>query len=272
MDENTETEDNGFDAVKRDRIAKARTFLADHGYRVSETLAGAVYDGLERLAGNRKLWFEPESPTRLHRTLRLQLLFTLLVPGGKASKAAVAASALDRLFLRKNRAVFALLRSRSIPRELKIKEVIRRLDSIVDDVMYKNVRFPRTKLDRVGFANNVLPSMLPELIRKLMDGPTEILHKALVDNVPGFGPKAAAHFMRNTGLQTMDTGFVPIVDTHIRRFMGIVGIAGSQKACGKEFAHLCQSLDVNPLLADALVWCVASGTEDPGSVDFGNWQ
>ena len=214
-------------------------------------LAESVYAGLETLARNGDLWTDaPWSAT-----LQEQFAFAMLVPGGRADKTVAAVKCL------RNHKVIPVTWDQTItPNAAMILCQIR-----------GHVRFPSQKAERLARALSLWACIIDIGQGQMTAAET---HARLVKQVQGFGPKAAAHFMRNTGLQTMDTDQVPIIDTHIRKLLealGAVSAGASQALCADAFTDVCDKAKTPMLLVDALAWCVYSGTSDPLTLDFGNF-
>lgn len=251
----TAKEDDRACNLRTERIHNALQILALVPDLPSPTpaLAGAVYDGLRKLEDNNKLW--TLDPWGL--VLQEQLAFAIMVPGGRADRAAAAVK-----LMRDNKILPVRRNQIFLPGAAELLLVIEKL-----------VRFPQQKAERLAKAlanwkTLVQLGQAPLLL-------TTLKHKLWMQNVDGFGPKAAAHFMRNTGLQSMSTDPIPIIDTHIRKLLlalGVVAAGAKQSVCAEAFNNVCMQNRAPMLLVDALAWCAYSGTTDPSSIDFGNFS
>lgn len=221
--------------------------------RVQELIAG-----LERFSVNRLTWWS-DDPLKL-RLLKLHLAFTMFVPGGRADKA--------------KHAVTVLYGSGILHADQSKADVTELTDAIY--VLIKgDVRFPNQKAYRLAKAL----IRWDHIVRKAKDillAPTPDAHEQLQRVVDGFGPKAAAHFMRNTGLMH-GYGALPIIDTHIIKMLDGLGFAvnphqDKYRQYEQHFAALARLLGIEPLLLDAVVWCAYAGNWDTSKSDFDNFQ
>ena len=189
-------------------------------------------------------------------------IFTLLVPGGRADKTSEAVKELLN-----TADVFSLCRIDPTAINILNKHALY--------AMFKSrVRFPERKADRLLLAMR----RWPEVVKLLQQGGRgllpEAMHMRLQSMVPGFGPKAAAHFMRNVGVHSVDTECIPIVDTHIRKFMELIGETpfrskyGGPASVADGFTSWCRNQGFPLLLADAVIWMMYSGTNETDMVDF----
>ncbi len=213
---------------------------------MNQAYAEELYDALQELGRNRRLWFDDPDDM----VLRCHLAFTILVPGGRARNAASVVRDLER---------DGYLTRGALPV----------MPQWWGDNAAHLIRFPRQKYERLVAAFIQYPDIVKTVLDNI-EAPVRRLRKELMAMVPGFGLKAAAHFMRNTGLQSMDTEFVPIPDTHVAKFMKMTG----QKPwkIGEAYMEVCEAEGLNPMLMDAMLWCRYSRTTDPVSLDFGNFE
>jgi len=198
----------------------------------------------------------------LNKTLVSHYAFTLLVPGGRADKAAEVVKDLITKY-----DVFALCQVDSSA------EAILNL-KVLEGLFMSRVRFPRQKAQNFTLAMRRWPEVI-KLCQEPLDADTA--HKRLVAMVPGFGQKAAAHFMRNIGLHNVDGDAVAIVDTHIQKFADMLQVNAPKRRYGTNsvsdaFRLWCKNNGYPLLLADAVVWMMYSRTQAENMVDFGGFD
>ena len=171
-------------------------------------------------------------------------IFTLLVPGGKASTTFEAVKRLIALDV--------------IPE--KPEELV---------VHLRGVRFANTKAHRLTKAIKQWPEVVALLREHL---PLRETHTRLIELVDGVGPKVAAHFLRNIGVQSATSAFIPIVDTHIRKFTMCLNPTLSTNSpelvVANCFVNWCETEKVSGLLADAVIWAGYSGLTENTETDF----
>lgn len=280
MAENTTTKKDDINKIKAERIKTALAALRVCGKTITSHTAETLYDELALMATFAPLWAKDP----YNKLFLKQLAFTLIVPGGKASKAAEAVKILESdtdwfsgiRYLQSN--VFG---TQTV------------LPQTVVDKLVPLMRFPKQKTLRLERAFRRYHNLVLQLSNTDLSD-TIAVHKLLMKTVKGFGPKAAAHFMRNTGLQTLDSTFIPIVDTHVMKFvraafpnalitikrtpMNMPRVPTTQaeqwlkatpKIYGEMYAEYCENNNANPLLLDAYLWCAYSNTTVPESIDFG---
>ena len=231
-----------------------------------EQRVAALQTSLSQFKINRGRWpKEVNSKTDAEHAdrfrLKLHLAFTLFVPSGRADRARMAVAELAKA------GVF----DRDWGRD-DLPALERRINGLIRSL----VRFPTQKAGRLAKALwgwSDLESFVQRNARP--DNPARTRH-CVQRLVPGFGPKAAAHFMRNTGLMH---GFsaLPIIDTHIVKMITRLGfdIDPGLPAYGqyeRHFSRLSRLLLVSPLLLDAVIWSAYSGNWNPGTADFDNFD
>jgi len=174
--------------------------------------------------------------------------FTMLVPGGKAAKARLA---VDRLF------------QTGFP---YLAEYTGRDIADISGIIKPYVRFHNTKATRLA----ILWAELPELGAKLAAMTVHECRDYLVKNIPGFGRKAAAHFMRNVGLSS-GADALPIIDVHIRKLFPELGDDAPYADFEHAFTRLAGMLGVSVHLLDACVWCSYANNWKNENADFDNF-
>jgi thermostable 8-oxoguanine DNA glycosylase len=199
---------------------------------------------------------------KLDKTLVAHYAFTLLVPGGRADKAAAVVKQLITDY-----DVFALCQVDTAAESILNLKVLEELFS-------SRIRFPRQKAENFVLAMRRWPEVVA-VCQSNLDADTA--HKRLVALVPGFGPKAAAHFMRNIGVHNVDGDAVAIVDTHIQKFVDMLQVNAPKRRYGKDsvavaFTLWCKNSGYPLLLADAVVWMMYSRTQADNMVDFGGFN
>lgn len=218
----------------------------------------ALEEGLERFTVNGLAWFS-EDPLKL-RLLKLHLAFTMFVPAGRADRA--------------RHAVMVLYGS-GILHDDQSKADAGDLTDAIYVLIKGDVRFPKQKAYRL--ANALI--RWDRIVKKAQDIlmlPKPDAREQLQRAVDGFGPKAAAHFMRNTGLMRSYSA-LPIIDTHIIKMIDGLGFAidpnrDKYKQYEQHFAALSRLLGLSPLLLDAVVWCAYAGNWDTSKSDFDNFK
>jgi len=198
----------------------------------------------------------------LDKTLVSHYVFTLLVPGGRADKAA---EVVQKLMTEYD--VFALCSVESSA------EALLNLQT-VEALFTGKIRFPHQKAQNFVLAMRRWPEVV-KLCQTPLDA--DVAHKRLIALVPGFGEKAAAHFMRNVGLHNVDGDAVAIVDTHIEKFVNLLQADAPKRRYGKDsistsFKAWCKNQGYPLLLADAVVWMMYSRTSADNMVDFGEFN
>jgi hypothetical protein len=131
-----------------------------------------------------------------------------------------------------------------------------------------NVRFYRTKIKRLEEAIGDWD--------KIRDGmeqsrDPESRQTWLMDNITGLGKKAAAHFMRNTGLMS---GFnaLPIIDVHIHKALEKLNFKhDAYNEAEVSFKELVYLTALPPLLLDACLWCAYADNWDITHSDYDNF-
>lgn len=262
MAENEESKENRYDRIRDERVAAVIKALEPCHKLFTLRQALVLYEHLEDMAALRALWnTDPYSPVLLKH-----FAFAMLVPGGKALRSAEAVRIMDAAGMFK------------VPVGHVNHETRLELSTRCQDSVNPLVRFPAQKWCRLMSGLDGYENMVNGLIEVGLEDVYRV-HKHLVRDVDGFGPKAAAHFMRNTGLQTMDTNFVPIVDTHVVKFVKEVCACPTENwdkislvKCGKLFSQYCYEAKVPPLLLDACLWCAYAKMDKPETVDFGGFK
>jgi N-glycosylase/DNA lyase len=101
-----------------------------------------------------------------------------------------------------------------------------RLESILSEAVTMNrrkvhYRFPKSRSSQIFAAWRLLTRGDRALLLFVDSFPNStLLRKALVEEVPGLGPKQASMFIRNIG-----RGFnLAVIDRHVSRFMDLIGI------------------------------------------------
>ena len=201
-----------------------------------------IVDGLQRFYANRYAWVTMPGIIAKH------LAFTVFVPGGRADKAREAVDLMD---------VAGYFQAPYDTPEDEARKIIS-----------TRVRFPNQKAKRFFEAlaqfdriRDNLPTISGYLNRR----------DWLENNVGGFGPKAATHFMRNTGLMHYSDG-LPIIDVHINKVLKELNFQHDTYATASEsFQRLSELIDVPVLLTDAILWCAYADNWDTTGADFDNF-
>lgn len=210
-----------------------------------------IVHGLQCFAANRNLWGDTKDPmSSAHWLIIKHMAFTMFVPGGKADRAREAVDHLD-----KHDVLHVLGKYENWEKAKK------KVNSLV--------RFYPTKEKHIKAAIENLDE-----IREAMMSPgwsVEARRSWLVENVKGYGPKAAAHFMRNTGLMS-GYNALPIIDVHIHKALGALNFEHeTYEQAEKSFMQLSRLLQLPPLFLDAGLWCAYAGNWELESSDFGNF-
>jgi thermostable 8-oxoguanine DNA glycosylase len=276
MGENTKTENDNIAVLIRDAqtvnnpegtVVKLADVLKNCGLTAPPNFTDHVIDialALDRFACNRALWFsdDPDSDALLQK----HLCFTLMVPGGRANLSKVAVqmlAAVDRFPWRKD------------PDNVKAVEAVCR----------PNVRFPGQKSWRVMAAMDRWSEIKAEVSQLIVDqdcndSPAAFIRTQLMARgsvgIEGFGPKAAAHFMRNTGLMR-GYGVIPIIDTHVKKLLLYLGYVYEDENPTyadyvEKFMRLARKEAIPPLLLDAVAWCGFANNWNVTASDFDNFN
>lgn len=206
------------------------------------------------LKNNKHLFSEKEE----HVLLQQHMVFTLMVPGGRAERAHIALQGLtDKGFF-------------DNPSDWTADKVAKEINA--------TVRWPNQKAARIVFAMSFWPTIVENIKQHLpkndMAGLYEI-RKFLIKNVSGMSNKASAHFMRNVGLFYGDTRAFPIIDTHIYKFLEAYNFKYSKtnyKDAERSFAAAASLTQLPVIFLDAILWCGLSGSWDVANLDFGNFK
>ena len=187
------------------------------------------------------------------------LAFTLLVPGGKATRA--------------RQAVLDLEKNGFFEHPDKWSE------GNVAAVIRSNVRFHNTKANslkgaiafmRAAAGPGVPPNcfMAAEPTRATL----ERTNGWLTTYISGMGFKAAAHFMRNAGLFCCEFAY-PIIDVHIHKLLEACQMKHAHyKEAEASFYVLSSLVGIPVILLDAYAWCAYSGNWAPEQADFDNFS
>lgn len=221
--------------------------------------ASLLYSRLEQLANalnnfalNRGYWRRPNH-IMSRRLLQQHLVFTLMVPGGKASQARIA---VDKMTAE---GLLPVPVDSEPPAHDDIAAIIR-----------PYVRFPYQKTRRIWLNLLCWDAGIVRTVSDLSSTCSE-MRKALINNVHGYGPKAASHFMRNTGLMA-GWDALPIIDTHIHKALEALGFQHADYPTAEAaYQHLARLTGITPLLLDAVLWCVYSNNWDITHADFDNF-
>lgn len=218
----------------------------------------AVDTALRRFAMNSALWYSDTPEARA--TLQSHLAFTLFVPAGRADKARVAVGNLRKTGL--------------IPFKVADGDSTASVSINVYGLISGDVRFPKQKADRLARAlmewdNTIIPSIRHILEQRSL----AIRHDMVQQTIVGYGDKAAAHFMRNTGIMGgMDA--IPIIDVHIKKLLTGLGLVTGNPKYGTwadQFSFCARMLGMPPLLLDAIVWQAYAQNWDLEHSDFDNF-
>jgi len=240
-------------------VCQLKTGAADHCYGRLQTLIGPkhlglqdrldpdayanILKGLQRFYANRHAW-----GGSYHSLIAKHLAFTLFVPGGRADRAREAVNLMD--------SAGYFIAPYDQPED-EAREIIG-----------TRVRFPNQKADRFFGAVRQLDRIDAELPQ--VDGYIN-RRKWLERNIQGFGPKAATHFMRNTGLMHYSDG-LPIIDVHINKALKAFNFRHeTYDIAAESFQRLSELLDVPVLLADAILWCAYANNWNTSGADFDNF-
>lgn len=216
---------------------------------------------INHFSTNRLLWWYAGVPGSADEVLQKHLAFTLFVPAGRADKARAAVDALADVGLFKHGA-----------------EVI---TSQILDIIRPLVRFPAQKTERLAMALRRWAVELVPAIAERLDRRDQhpVADRAwIMANIKGYGPKAAAHFMRNTGIM-FGTKALPIIDVHIIKLLKGLGyemygedFTRHYDKHAKQFAALARDNDLPPLFLDAMAWCAYAKNWDMSKSDFDNFN
>ena len=206
--------------------------------------------GFER---NRELWRTNQRWSPLHPTLVRHILFTLWVPGGRANRTRMAVDKVCHLWLEDTG--YDPVRSWH---PADIYQAIKGL-----------VRFPKQKAYRTVEALAVFNSL--RLNSSCFRNSTYDIHQTIHKGVMGYGPKAAAHIMRNTGL-SQEWNSIPIIDVHILRFLGGDASASRYTHTSNMFIDRAIMYGIPPLLLDAALWCASARNWNMKNSDFDNFE
>lgn len=121
-------------------------------------------------------------------------------------------------------------------------------------------RFWQVKGRRVYYAISALPHVM-KILNWLDDGMQSKYARAeLLDFIPGLGPKAASHFLRNMGVHNL-----AILDVHILRFLGrkkAPATLAQYEALERRFNAEAARRDISPAMLDAVLWIIGSGVKE----------
>lgn len=217
--------------------------------KVSRNGCVLLLKSLVRFSLNRKLFDVEEEDL----TLRKHLAFTLFVPGGKASKARQAVDQIASL----NLLDIMMLENLGIWEQGV--EAVRPL-----------IRFHMTKMNYLREALFKWPEIRKEAGTKT---PLEF-YTWFCTNIYGFGSKAGAHFMRNTGLIPFHFNDIAIIDTHIYKALDAFQLRYSDKYAdaARAFKIVAELTGVPLLLLDAVLWCSYANNWDISNSDFDNFE
>jgi thermostable 8-oxoguanine DNA glycosylase len=206
--------------------------------------AGIVH-GLQRFYDNHVLWDAGQDAT----VIRKHMAFTLFAPAGRADRARTAVDMLaDMGYFDETKA--------------------RGWDDEVYAVLKPRVRFWRQKTDRCGACMRMFDTMRDELPKE--EGNIN-RRRWLMKYMPGYGPKAATHFMRNSGMMHYMDG-LPIIDVHIHKALEHFSFRHSDydEAC-LSFRRMAELVDVPVLILDAVLWCAYANNWELDGADFDNF-
>ena len=205
----------------------------------------AIVHGLQRFWDNRVLWDTEKDAT----LLRQHLAFTLSVPGGRADRA---------------REAVDMLTAEGYLGDIKA----RGWDDAAVAILKPRVRFYNQKARRIEDC-----LMKFEGMRRQLPQITDNMEKRkwLEWYMPGFGPKAATHFMRNSGLMSYMDG-LPIIDVHIHKVLEHFGFKHSEyeESC-HAFKSLSDLVEIPVLILDAVLWCAYANNWEVDEADFDNF-
>lgn len=235
------------------------------------TYVGHLAAAMNRFSGNSKLW-DKQDELEARTTLQKHLCFTLIVPAGRADRARTAVD---------NLAAAAIIPYRHIG--VKAPGVPLDDADVYDTELYKRVfaairfhaRFPQQKAIRVTKAlmewdSKILQSL--PLSGKGAENKAQMVRCV----INGMGPKATAHFMRNTGLMS-GLDVIPIIDTHIIKLLVALGYVyedenPSYKGYSEKYMRLARKEGIPPLLLDAVAWSAYANNWDTSASDFDNFK
>jgi thermostable 8-oxoguanine DNA glycosylase len=203
------------------------------------------------------------------------MAFTLMVPGGKADRARTGLNAL----------------AESMPFLFEYINYSPKMVERVATIIKPYARFYKGKANNLVY--NLCNWQWGILKKKILDSEhltLPELRDVIMNHVRGFGYKATAHFIRNTGLGMPNEygGFssltLPIIDVHIVKALTGLGFAVPPIAPGvglndrdylaleSNFSSLCNLLNIDISLLDAVLWCAYSDNWDMTRSDFDNYQ
>lgn len=278
MGKDTKTKNDNIAVLLRDKtesreqkstVVKLAAILENCGLEPPPDFAEHVSDiatALDRFACNRALWFDDSDAATAQ--LQKHLCFTLMVPGGRADKARAA--------------VDMLAANHRFPWHKDPDNV-----KAVEAVCGPNVRFPGQKSWRIMVAMNRWDEIKAEVSQLIVDQDsdpsaisamymrTQLMAGGSV-GIEGFGPKAAAHFMRNTGLMT-GYNVIPIIDTHVKKLLSYLGYVDANENPSyadymEKFMTLAHKQWLPPLLLDAVAWCGFANNWSVTASDFDNFN
>lgn len=262
MGQSTQTEDYNTPAVDHAMETRLYAVLSRAGAPTPTQLEDklrAVDTALRRFTENRKLWAEPGNAGR--KKLQMHTAFTLFVPAGRADKARTAVEVLEA------QRVLPYTRTAFVNTGLGT-ELYRHIRPYV--------RFPQQKAGRLAFAlDNWDSVVVTTALEALALADPLDRHSLITADIPGYGDKAAAHFMRNTGLMG-GMSAVPIIDVHIKKLLtGLDMVSPAEprySVWANGFRTLSSSLGIAPLLLDAIVWQAYADNYNLTHSDFDNFE
>ena len=214
---------------------------------------GELHGAMGRFASNRTLWFNQHEIPEFRCLLQSHLCFTLMAPAGRADRARMGVNAL---------------------RDANLGGRLSWATSHVHKLIAPYCRFPNQKAGRVTRALNgwdVVFGTGDQVRPWLVEWDAQQTRTWLMKQVKGFGPKAASHFMRNTGLMS---GYqaLPIIDVHIHKALEGLGMPhGTMPEAEASFTALSRGIKVEPMLLDAVLWSAYSKNWNNETADFDNF-
>ena len=201
--------------------------------------------------------------SELHRTVPSVVLkhlaFTCFAPGGRADRARMAVELMDSTgdWFGNPDITWSF-------QEARVAELATAITPYV--------RFPNQKALHFLESAAKLPALLTliggrTISKSQMDGAYEYM----LDNMPGFGMKSAAHFLRNVGMFGECYAF-PIIDVHIHKALESFGFQHSgYEDAQPAFCHLANLIELPVILLDAALWCSYANNWDISHADFDNF-